>query len=115
MPKAATMGRRVSITDIKGTPAIADKTLTPGPVFSAGTHDGTVRETLQLGTPADPARTPVEAETPRASERKSREEALPYSQRRRNWIPLAQIRDNCDPFENASVYLSPTHNSNFSE
>ena len=71
MPNTATMGQRVSNTDTQGTPVAADETLTPGPLLSAGTHDGTVLETLQLGTPADPARTPVEAETPRASERKS--------------------------------------------
>ena len=71
MPKTATMGQRVSNTDTQGTPVAADDTLTPGPLLSAGTHDGTVLETLQLGTPADSARTPVEAETPRASERKS--------------------------------------------
>ena len=50
---------------------VADDTLTPGPHLSAGTHDGTVLETMQLGAPSDPARSPVEAETPRTSERKS--------------------------------------------
>ena len=51
------MGQRVSNTDTQGTPVFADNTLTSGPLLNAGTHDGTVLETLQLGAPADPART----------------------------------------------------------
>ena len=69
MPKTATMWQRVVYnTDTQGTPVVAVNTLTPGPLLRAGTHDGTVLEKLQLGAPADPARTPVEAETPKASE-----------------------------------------------
>ena len=71
IPKTATMGQRVSRSDTQGTPVVADDTLTTGPLLSAGTHDETVLETLQLGSPAHPARTPLGTETPRARERKS--------------------------------------------
>ena len=63
MPKPETIGQRVSNNDTQGTLVVTDDTLTPGPRLSAGTHD-VILETRQLGAPADPARTPVEAETP---------------------------------------------------
>ena len=49
MLKTATMGQRVSNIDTQGTPMVAENTLTPGPLLSAGAYDGTVLETLQLG------------------------------------------------------------------
>ena len=72
LPKTATTATRLPTSDPQGTPVVADETLTPGPLLSGGSHDGTALETLQLGPSADPTGTPVEAETPRAREKRSR-------------------------------------------
>ncbi|MEL7181406.1 MAG: reverse transcriptase domain-containing protein, partial [Pseudomonadota bacterium] len=62
LPKTPRRASRVPTSDTQGTPVVADETLTPGPLLSGGSHDGTVLETLQLGPSADPTGTPVEAE-----------------------------------------------------
>ena len=71
LPKTATTATRLPTSDTQGTPVVADETLTPGPLLSGASHDGTVLETLQLGPSADTTGTPVKAKTPRAREKRS--------------------------------------------